>query len=337
MSWFRWITKGSKDTRSSSEERMDSLGLGLVQYLTKRKKMDDQISALLLSFKKREDSYSRQLNSTKQICEEKLADFETLMRELAHDRATLQLENGKMIEHVEDARNSVKEEVQKVSALTESLFKGEQRIAELKKESERLEDVKKQLQIEKQKRMVCEHEISTLKQKMKCDNQLHEEEMKEATQRAQENITIHLPEDDDDLSEIIEEIRQQYNTKIQQLRSESASEIDTKIAQIREERIENEKLNVQLNHAQEQLPSLIEKTHHLESKLTEAKVDLAARDAQFKHLMETIQKQQHEINKLSDAKMKLENEFFTYRYLLKCEESRLSQVTPHSSPNSTPV
>ena len=45
----------------------------------------------------------------------------------------------------------------------------------LQKESEHLEDVKKQLQIEKQKRMVCEHEISTLKQKMKCDNQLHEE------------------------------------------------------------------------------------------------------------------------------------------------------------------
>ena len=66
-------------------------------------------------------------------------------------------------------------------------------------------------------------------------------------------------------------------------------------------------------------------THHLESELTEAKVDLAARDAQFKHLMETIQKQQHEINKLSDAKMKLENEFFTYRYLLKCEESRLPE------------
>ena len=56
------------------------------------------------------------------------------------------------------------------------------------------------------------------------------QEMKEATQRAQENITIHLPEDDDDdLSEIIAEIRQQYNTKIQQLRSESASEIDTKV------------------------------------------------------------------------------------------------------------
>ena len=56
------------------------------------------------------------------------------------------------------------------------------------------------------------------------------QEMKEATQRAQENMSIYLLEDDDDdLNETIEEIRQQYNTKIQQLRSESASEIETKV------------------------------------------------------------------------------------------------------------
>jgi len=56
------------------------------------------------------------------------------------------------------------------------------------------------------------------------------QEMKEATQRAQENMSIYLLEDDDDdLNETIEEIRQQYNTKIQQLRTESASEIETKV------------------------------------------------------------------------------------------------------------
>jgi len=56
------------------------------------------------------------------------------------------------------------------------------------------------------------------------------QEMKEATQRAQENMSIYLLEDDDDdLNETIEEIRQQYNTKIQQLCTESASEIETKV------------------------------------------------------------------------------------------------------------
>jgi len=56
------------------------------------------------------------------------------------------------------------------------------------------------------------------------------QEMKEATQRAQENMSIYLLEDDDDdLNETIEEIRQQYNTKIQQLRTESAPEIETKV------------------------------------------------------------------------------------------------------------
>jgi len=56
------------------------------------------------------------------------------------------------------------------------------------------------------------------------------QEMKEATQRAQENMSIYLLEDDDDdLNETIEEIRHQYNTKIQQLRTESASEIETKV------------------------------------------------------------------------------------------------------------
>jgi len=101
MSWFRLKTKGSKDTLS--EERVGSLGLA--QYLSKRRKVDGQISALLLSFRKREESFTRQLNSTKQICEQKIADFETLIRELAHDRASLQLEKGKMIEYVEDAQN----------------------------------------------------------------------------------------------------------------------------------------------------------------------------------------------------------------------------------------
>ena len=101
MSWFRLKTKGSKDTLS--EERVGSLGLA--QYLSKRRKVDGQISALLLSFRKREESFTRELNSTKQICEQKIADFETLIRELAHDRASLQLEKGKMIEYVEDAQN----------------------------------------------------------------------------------------------------------------------------------------------------------------------------------------------------------------------------------------
>jgi len=70
-------------------------------------------------------------------------------------------------------------------------------------------------------------------------------------------------------------------------------------------------------------------THQLESKLSESEVDLAARDAQLKHLMETIEKQQREINKLRDAKTKLEYEFSANRYLLKCEESRLPVFMPH--------
>ena len=45
----------------------------------------------------------------------------------------------------------------------------------LQKESEHLKDVKKQLEIEKHRRMDCEHEINTLKQKLQLIIQLHEE------------------------------------------------------------------------------------------------------------------------------------------------------------------
>ena len=54
------------------------------------------------------------------------------------------------------------------------------------------------------------------------------QEMKEANLRAEESISMNVPQEDEQLSATIEEIRRQYEQKIQQVHEETVADYEQK-------------------------------------------------------------------------------------------------------------
>ncbi|KAM6308316.1 lamin-B3-like [Aegotheles albertisi] len=236
-------------TRLQEKEELQQLNDRLAVYIERVRELEAESSALQQRLVEQEVRSERERGSQRLRYEAELADARRALDEIAMERATLQVELGKISEEYRQlhSRNSKKEaDLSLTQVLVKDLeaqlkAKGaelatvlnekrslENDNRELKDHTAALElaleDTKKHLHSEMLKRVDLENNIKTLQEQMTFQKRLHEDELNE-TKRSQESMIAkivcdHQRELKSKLSDCLQGLRKQQEEQIQVYRED---------------------------------------------------------------------------------------------------------------------
>ncbi|NXT86137.1 LAML3 protein, partial [Zapornia atra] len=231
-------------SRMQEKEELRQLNDRLAVYIERMRALEAEKSALQQRLAEQEASSDRELSSLRLSYEAELADARRVLDDIAIDRATLQVELGKIGEEHQElhSRNSKKEadlnvaqarikdldaqlrakEVELATALNAKRSL-ENDLGELKGElvtlQLSLEDTKKHLHSEMLKTADLENQIKTSQEQMMFQKRLYEDELKEAKRVHESSIAEvvsgHQREFESKLSDILQGLRKQHEEQIQ--------------------------------------------------------------------------------------------------------------------------
>ncbi|NWU78126.1 LAML3 protein, partial [Onychorhynchus coronatus] len=236
-------------SRLQEKEELQQLNDRLAAYIERVRALEADNSALQLRLSEQEAGTDRELGCLRLHYEAELADARRALDDIAVERATLQVELGKIGEEHRQlhVRNSKKEsdlnlaqahlrdldaqliakEADLATALNENRTL-EDKVRELKDEvltlNLSLEDTTKHLHSEMLRRVDLENSMKTLQEEMMFQKRLHEDKLKE-TKRVHESRVAEVEsgrqrEFESKLSEALQGIRRQHEEQIQGYKEE---------------------------------------------------------------------------------------------------------------------
>ncbi|NXM31631.1 LAML3 protein, partial [Oxyruncus cristatus] len=236
-------------SRLQEKEELQQLNDRLAAYIERVRALEADNSALQLRLSEQETGTDRELDCLRLHYEAELADARRALDDIAIERATLQVELGKIGEEHRQlhVRNSKKEsdlnlaqarlrdldaqliakEADLATALNENRTL-ENELRELKDEvltlNLSLEDTTKHLHSEMLRRVDLENNMKTLQEEMTFQKRLHEDKLKE-TKRVHESRVAEVEsgrqrEFESKLSEALQGIRRQHEEQIQGYKEE---------------------------------------------------------------------------------------------------------------------
>ncbi|XP_075620516.1 lamin-B3 isoform X2 [Balearica regulorum gibbericeps] len=236
-------------SRLQEKEELQRLNDRLAAYIERVRALEADKSALQQRLAEQEAGSDRELGSLRLCYEAELADARRALDEVAMERATLQVELGKIGEEHRQllSRNSKTEadfnlvqarmrdldaqlnakEADLAIALNENRSL-ENDLSELKSEvvtlQLSLEDTKKHLHSEMLRRVDLENHMKTLQEQMTFQKRLHEDELKETKRvhesRIAELISGHQREFESKLTDALQGLRKQHGEQIQGYKEE---------------------------------------------------------------------------------------------------------------------
>ncbi|NXW48630.1 LAML3 protein, partial [Nyctiprogne leucopyga] len=236
-------------SRLQEKEELQQLNDRLAAYIERVRALEADKSALQQRLAEQEAGSERELGGLRLCYEAELADARRALDDIAMERATLQMELGKIGEEHRQlhSRNSKKEadlnlaqarmrdldaqlnakEADLATALNENRTL-EKDLHELKDQvvslQLSLEDTKKHLHSEMLRRVDLENHMKTLQEQMMFQKRLHEDELKE-TKKAHESRIIEIEsgrqrEFESKLSDALQGLRKEHEEQIQGYKEE---------------------------------------------------------------------------------------------------------------------
>ncbi|NXM81435.1 LAML3 protein, partial [Oenanthe oenanthe] len=245
-------------SRLQEKEELQQLNDRLAAYIERVRALEADKSALLQRLSEHQEGSDRELGCLRLRYEAELADARRALDDLAIERATLQVELGKIGEEHRQlhVRNSKKEsdlnlaqarlrdldaqlnakEADLATALNENRTL-ENELRELKDQvlslNLSLEDTKKHLHSELLRRVDLENHMKTLQEEMMFQKHLHEDELKE-TKRVHESRIAevesgHQREFESKLSDALQGLRKQHEEQIQGYKEQMERTFNAKV------------------------------------------------------------------------------------------------------------
>ncbi|NWH18995.1 LAML3 protein, partial [Grus americana] len=338
-------------SRLQEKEELQRLNDRLAAYIERVRALEADKSALQQRLAEQEAGSDRELGSLRLCYEAELADARRALDEVAMERATLQVELGKIGEEHRQllSRNSKKEadfnlvqarmrdldaqlnakEADLAIALNENRSL-ENDLSELKGEvvtlQLSLEDTKKHLHSEMLRRVDLENHMKTLQEQMTFQKRLHEDELKETKRvhesRIAELISGHQREFESKLTDALQELRKQHGEQIQGYKEELERTFSAKMKNAELSAAKNSDF---ANAAREEL---------METKLRVDVLTSQVNQYQSQVLPLFALAQLEEYEHLLDVKLALDLEINAYRKMLEGEEQRL-ELSPSPPSHST--
>ncbi|KAM4766655.1 lamin-B3-like isoform 3-T4 [Cyanocitta cristata] len=330
-------------SRLQEKEELRQLNDRLAAYIERVRALEADKSVLQQRLNEQQAGSDRELGCLRLRYEAELADARRALDDIAIERATLQVELGKIGEEHRQlhVRNSKKEtdlnvaqarvrdldaqlnakEADLATALNENRTL-ENELRELKDQvlslNLSLEDTKKHLHSEMLRRVDLENHMKTLQEEMTFQKRLHEDELKE-TKRAHESRIAEVEsgrqrEFESKLSDALQGLRKQHEEQIQDYKEEMERTFSAK--------------NVALESRIKELQNLLDYDRDLHRRR------MAEKEEEMAQAQKQAQAQLEEYEHLLDVKLALDLEINAYRKMLEGEEQRL-KLSPSPSSHST--
>ncbi|XP_010177228.1 PREDICTED: lamin-L(III)-like [Mesitornis unicolor] len=286
----------------------------LAVYIEKVRTLENDNAVLQQRLTEEEAARDRELGTLRLSYETELADARRTLDDVAKERATLQMELGKISEEHRQlhCRNSKKEadlnlaqarmrdldaqlnarEADLATALSENRSL-ENDLHELKDEvvtlTLSLEDTKKHLHGEMLRRVDLENNVKTLQEEMTFQKRLHEDKLKETKRvhesRIAEMESGHQREFESKLADVLQGLRKQHEEQIQGYKEELERTFNAKV--------ENARLSAArhsdfANAAREELMETKLRVDTLTSQVNQYKSQNAALENRVRELQETL-------------------------------------------------
>ncbi|KAM7102853.1 lamin-B3-like [Ciconia maguari] len=301
-------------SRLQEKEELQQLNDRLAAYIERVQVLEADNSALQQQLIEQEASGDRELGSLRLRYEAELADARRVLDEIAIERATLQVELGKIGEEHQQlhSRNSKKEadlnqaqarmrdldaqlitkEADLATALNENRSL-ENDLRELKDQvvtlNVSLEDAKKHLQSEMLKRVDLENHMKTLQEQMTFQKHLHEDELKE-TKRVHESRIAeiesgHQREFESKLLDALRGLRKRHEEQIHGYKEELERTFNAKMKNAQMSATRNSEF---ANAAREELMETKLRVDILTSQVNQYESQNVALENRIRELQETL-------------------------------------------------
>ncbi|NXS06770.1 LAML3 protein, partial [Neodrepanis coruscans] len=245
-------------SRLQEKEELQQLNDRLAAYIERVRALEAEKSVLQQRLAEQEASCDRELGCLRVHYEEELADARRALDDIAIERATLQVELGKIGEelrqlHIRNSKNEGDLNLaqarmrdldaqlnSKEAALATALSENRTLENELRELKDRvlsldvsLEDTKKHLHSEMLRRVDLENHMKTLQEEMMFQKRLHEDELKEAKRvhesRLAEVESCRQREFESKLSDVLQGLRKQHEEQIQGYKEELERSFSAKV------------------------------------------------------------------------------------------------------------
>uniref|UniRef100_A0A8C6IVX3 Uncharacterized protein n=2 Tax=Melopsittacus undulatus TaxID=13146 RepID=A0A8C6IVX3_MELUD len=301
-------------SRLQEKEELQQLNDRLAAYIERVRALETDNSVLQQRVAEQEEGIDRELSTLRLRYEAELADARRALDDIAMERATLQVELGKMGEEHRQlhSRNSKKEadlnlaqarmrdlnaqlnakEADLATALSENRSL-ENDLHELKDQVATLElslqDTKKHLHSEMLRRVDLENHMKTLQEQMQFQKHLHEDELKE-TKRIYESRLAEIEsgrkrEFESKLSDALQGLRKQHEEQIQEYKEELERTFNAKVENIQQSAAKNSDF---ANAAQEELMETKLRADTLTSQVHQYQSQNAALENRIRELQEML-------------------------------------------------
>uniref|UniRef100_A0A8C5TV33 LAML3 protein n=1 Tax=Malurus cyaneus samueli TaxID=2593467 RepID=A0A8C5TV33_9PASS len=332
-------------SRLQEKEELRQLNDRLAAYIERVRALEADKSSLQQRLSEQEASSDRELGCLRLRYEAELADARRALDDIAIERATLQVELGKIGEEHRQL-NSKKEsdlnvaqarvrdldaqlnakEADLATALNENRTL-ENELRELKDQvlSVRLADTNKHLHSEMLRRVDLENHMKSLQEEMTFQKRLHEDELRE-TKRVHEGRIAEVEsgrqrEFESKLSDALQGLRKQHEEQIQGYKEEMERTFSAKVSL-------QKMTNLALESRIKELQNLLDYDRDLHRRR------MAEKEEEMAQAQKQAQAQLEEYEHLLDVKLALDLEINAYRKMLEGEEQRL-KLSPSPSAHST--
>ncbi|XP_062485849.1 lamin-L(III)-like isoform X1 [Pezoporus occidentalis] len=301
-------------SRLQEKEELQRLNDRLAAYIERVRALEADNSVLQQRVAEQEEGTDRELSTLRLRYEAELADARRALDDIAMERATLQVELGKIGEEHRQlhSRNSKKEadlnlaqarmrdldaqlnakEADLATALSENRTL-ENDLHELKDQVATLElslqDTKKHLHSEMLRRVDLENHMKTLQEQMTFQKRLHEDELKE-TKRIHESRIAEIEsgrrrEFESKLSDALQGLRKQHEEQIQEYKEELERTFNAKMENIQQSAAKNSDF---ANAAREELMETKLRADTLTSQVHQFQSQNAALENRIRELQEML-------------------------------------------------